>query len=155
MRAIFNAVRFPFLFLYFVGRSMGAALGMKDPHVPALLFLLITVIVIGVGGHWLATGPKESFEDVDAGSQGLTFIASSTGASIIRITTLESALGQFHFRHGRSPEDFNELRRAELVAGWPEPSPGMEFQIDFETPAIIEVPVGTPPPQHPDKKEDE
>lgn len=150
MKALLNLIRFPFLFLYFVGSSIASAVGLKNNPVAPVLFVIAVSLAVIVGGRTVFSGAKQAEGEETFVSEGLAFIPSTTSNSIIRITTLESALGLFHFRHGRVPKDYQELRRANLIAGLPEPKPGHEFQIEFETPAIIEVPVGTPPPRHPD-----
>jgi len=154
MKALLNLIRFPFLFLYFVGDGIASAVGLKGNRAVPIAFVVVVTLGLGFGGKAVFS-KKSEVASIDETTAGLVFIPASTSNSIIRVTTLESALGLFHFRHGRVPKDFQELRRANLIAGLPNPTAGHEFQIEFETPAIIEVPVGTPPPRHPDDPEPE
>lgn len=152
MNALLNLIRFPFLFLYFVGSGIANAVGLKDNRVFPVAFMAGVVLSGALGLKAILAGEDDSELGLEA-ETGLVFIPSATSNSIIRVTTLESALGLFHFRHGRVPRDFQELRKENLIAGIPEPKAGHEFQIEFETPAIIEVPAGTPSPRHPDDPE--
>jgi hypothetical protein len=152
MKVLFNLVRFPFLFLYYVGSSLAAKAAPERRGILAVAFVVGTLVVALSGIQWLFRPSLD--ESVPAvASDGLHFSPSSTDDSIIRVTVLESALGRFHFEHGRSPRDYAELARANYIRDLPQPKAGNEFQIDFETPSIREVPVGTKAPPHPDQPE--
>lgn len=149
MQALLNLIRFPFLFLFYLGSGIAAALGLKDNRGVPIAFVAAVTLAIGLTLKTWLGGGSESAEESGAVA-GLYFIPADIGDSVIRVTTLEAALGQFHFRHGRSPKDYRELQQSGVISGLPEAKAGHELQIDFETPAIIEVPSGTPPPRHPD-----
>lgn len=152
MKVLFNLVRFPFLFLYYVGSSLAAKAAPERRGILAVAFVVGT-LVVALSGIRLLFRPAVDDSDLAVASEGLHFSPSVTADSIIRVTVLESALGRFYFEHGRSPRDYAELVRANYIRGLPQPKAGNEFQIDFETPSIREVPVGTKAPPHPDEPE--
>jgi len=144
-KSIVNLICFPFLFLFFIGKSVAAAIGQKDNQAVPIAFVALICLGIVFGGSKLLAEPQEEVVVPEGDDPGVYFIPAAAEQSVVDHTMLESALIQFNQRHGRLPKNMAEFQASGILVGLPEPKEGFEYRLDLEYPEIVQVPIGTEP----------
>ncbi len=150
-KAIVNLICFPFLFLFFTGKSIATALGQKDNQALPIAFVVAVCLGVVLGAARIMEEPQGEIEVPEGENPGVYFIPagtenaaeSSMEKSVVDHTMLESAIIQFHQKHGRVPKDMAEFQASGVMPGLPAPKEGFEYRLNLEMPEILQVPIGT------------
>jgi hypothetical protein len=124
-------IKFPFLFAYFVIKSLLQAAGVKRPPSPEVL---LGIIIVGIL-IWFGYGRWDIYVEqrrVEAADPGVMFVPSTTSESVISISALESAFIEFERRYQRLPRDWPDLRNANIIQDMPTPEDGFEYELDMD-----------------------
>lgn len=142
-KAIINLVCFPFLFLFFVGKSIATSMGQKDNQAVPIAFVVLVCLGLLFGTAKVLEEEQDEVVVPEGDQPGVYFIPAAGDGSVMDHTMLESAIIQFHQRHGRVPKDMAELKASGVLPGLPEPKAGFEYRLNLEIPEIVLVPAGT------------
>ena len=135
-----NLLKFPFLFVYFVIKSILQAAGVKKPPSPEVALSIMAVcVLVWIGwGQWQEYRIRAEAESADPGVQ---FVPSTSSESVMSVTALESAIVYYYQKFKREPNSWEDLRDSGVIRGIPEPEDGFNYSLDREYPRLTKVPV--------------